>query len=210
MSVRRLLVPAALVAAVALVPSTASAQQIGAKAGVNFASLTNADDLFPDDSQRLGIVGGLFVTVPATDRFSFQIEGLYSEKGISLDAEVEDIELEGDLRLQYLEVPLLGRADFATPGSSANFYIVAGAAPAFKLDARLKVEALDEEETEDLSDDVESFDLGLVGGAGVVFGRASIEARYTHGLMSIAKDQDDDEDAAKNRVFSVTIGYRFR
>ena len=210
MSVRRLLAPAALVAAVALLPTTASAQQIGAKAGVNFASLTNADDLFPDDTQRLGIVGGLFVTVPATERFSFQIEGLYSEKGISVESDEDGFEIEGDVRLQYLEVPVLGRADFAASGSSTNFYIVAGAAPAFKLDARLKLEALDEEETEDLSDDVESFDLGLVGGAGVEFGNASIEARYTHGLMSIAKDQDDDEDAVKNKVFSVTFGYRFR
>jgi hypothetical protein len=208
MSVKRF-IPAALVAAAVLVPTTASAQQVGVKAGVNFASLSNASDFIPDDGQRMGLVGGLFVTVPATERFAFQIEGLYTEKGLTADFEEDGIAIDGNLRLQYLEVPVLGRANFATQGSSTNFYIVAGAAPAFKLDARLKVEALGEEETEDLSDDMESFDLGLVGGAGVEFGRFGVEARYTHGLLSVSKD-DDDDSPVKNKVFAVTVGYRFR
>jgi len=208
MSVTRF-VPAALVAAVVLLPASASAQQIGAKAGVNFASLSNTEDFIPEDGQRIGLAAGLFVTVPATERLSFQIEGLYTEKGVTGSLEEFGIPIEGNLRLQYLEVPVLGRADFGTPGSSSNFYIVAGAAPAFKLDARLKLEALGEEETVDLSDDMESFDFGLVGGAGLELGRLGLEARYTHGLLSISKDDADDE-PVKNKVFTVSVSYRFR
>jgi hypothetical protein len=209
MIIRRLFTATALLAAVA-VPATASAQEIGAKAGLNFANIANIDDDFPDSTRRMGLVGGLFVKVPATERFSFQIEGLYSEKGIAVDAEEDGIDLEGDLRLRYIEVPLLARADFTSAGSSANFYVVAGAAPAFKLDARLKVEALDQEETEDVGDEIAGLDLGLVGGVGVEFGRALIEARYTHGMRSIADNDETDDDDVRNRVFSVTIGYRFR
>lgn len=201
---KRLMLAATIVAALTALPTAAAAQQIGVKAGVNVATLTNAE--FPDHSQRIGLVGGLFVTVPATERFSFQIEGLYSEKGIKIEVEESGFELDGNLRLRYLEVPVLGRADFGTAGSSPRFYAVAGAAPAFNVGAQFKAEALGEEETEDISDDIESFDLGLVGGLGVEYGNLNVEARYTHGLMSVAKD----DDSVKSRVFSVTAGYRFR
>lgn len=212
MLVRRLFTAIALVAAVASFPLTASAQQVGVKAGVNFANLTNADDVFGDDTQRIGLVGGLFVTVPATERFSFQIEGLYTEKGVTFEDTIEGIDVEADVRLRYFEVPVLGRANFSTSGSTTNFYVIAGAAPAFKLGAHVSAEAGDEEESEDIGDDVESVDLGLVGGLGVEFGNFVIDGRYTHGLMSIAADDDsdDDEDDVKNRVFTVTVGYRFR
>jgi hypothetical protein len=57
---------------------------------------------------------------------------------------------------------------------------------------------------------IESFDLGLVGGLGVEFGRALIEARYTHGLLRINTDDNEPNDRLNNRVFSVTMGFRFR
>lgn len=210
MFVRRLFTAAVLVTAFAFLPSTAAAQQIGVKAGVNFANISDVTEDFPESTQRIGLVGGLFVKVPVTERFSFQVEGLYSEKGLHIEDSDEGIDFEGDLRLRYFEVPVLGRADFGTPGSTANFYVVAGAAPAFKLDGRVRIEALGEEETEDISDDLESFDLGLVGGLGLEFGNASVEGRYTHGLRSIGNDADDDDDGGRNRVFTVTVGYRFR
>lgn len=209
MVIRRLFTATALLAAVA-VPVAASAQEIGVKGGLNFANIANVDDDFPESTQRMGLIGGLYVKVPATERFSFQIEGLFSEKGLAVDAQEDGIDVEGDLRLRYLEVPVLGRADFGSAGSSANFYVIGGVAPAFQLNARLKIEALDQEETEDVSDDLADFDLGLVGGIGVEFGNALIEGRYTHGMRSIADNDEADDDDVRNRVFSVMIGYRFR
>jgi hypothetical protein len=52
--------------------------------------------------------------------------------------------------------------------------------------------------------------VALVGGIGVEFGRALVEARYTHGLLHINEDDNGDEDRIKNRVFSVMVGFRFR
>ncbi len=37
-----------------------------------------------------------------------------------------------------------------------------------------------------------------------------IEARYTHGIRHINTDDNGDEDRIKNRVFSVTVGFRLR
>lgn len=201
--------PALLVAAFLffMLPSSALAQQAGLKGGVNFATLSDADEEFPNNSQRLGIVAGGWLRRAVTERFSFQIEGLFSEKGISLDVEEQGFTADADIRLRYIELPVLGRADLGVPGSGTRVFVVGGAAPAFKIGARVRASFEGEEETDDISDDIKSFDLGLVGGLGVAFGRAVIEARYTHGLMSI---DESDEDSVKNRVFSVTVGVRLR
>lgn len=88
--------------------------------------------------------------------------------------------------------------------------MVAGLAPAFRLSARDKVTFEGEERTLDRKDQWKPFDLGLVGGVGLELGRAVIEARYTHGIPHINEDDNGDEDGARNRVFSVTAGFRLR
>ena len=115
-----------------------------------------------------------------------------------------------DIRVRYLEIPLLARADFGAPGSRARVFVVGGAAPAVKLSARAKADIAGEEETADVGDATEWLDLGLVGGVGVELGRALIEARYTHGLLEINTDDNDPNDSIQNRVFSVTVGFRIR
>jgi hypothetical protein len=201
---KRMLIAGVIVCTIAALPITASAQQVGVKAGVNSATLADLEDS-DGSKRRLGLVAGVWVRVPVSGRFSFQAEGLFSEKGIAF----EEGDGEGDVRLRYFEIPLLGRADFGTPGSTSGLYVVAGAAPAFKLSARVKFDEGGTDVTDDISDELESMDFGLVGGAGFEFGRASVEARYTHGLMDISKNEDES-DKPKNRVFSVTVGYRFR
>ena len=86
---------------------------------------------------------------------------------------------------------------------------IGGAAPAFKLSARASSEFFGEEGSRDAGRDIEPFDLGLVGGLGVQFGRALIEARYTHGLLRINTDDNEPNDRLNNRAFSVTAGFRF-
>ena len=66
-----------------------------------------------------------------------------------------------------------------------------------------------EEQTRDIGDDtIEQFDVGLVGGFGVEFGRAVSRGRYTHGLRKINVDDNDPNDRIQNRVFSVSVGFR--
>ena len=44
----------------------------------------------------------------------------------------------------------------------------------------------------------------------MTFGRALVEARYTHGVLHIVEDDNGDVDRLKNRVFSVLVGVRVR
>jgi hypothetical protein len=141
---------------------------------------------------------------------SFQVEGLFSEKGVTFQAPGLGADDSVDVRLRYFEIPVLARADFGASGSAARAFVVGGAAPAFKLSAHAKAVANGEEQSRDIGDEIYSVDFGLVGGFGVEFGRALIEARYTHGLRHINTDDNGDEDRVKNRVFSVTVGFRLR
>jgi hypothetical protein len=210
MIIRRCL-GAALAAAVLSIPTTSAfAQQAGLKAGINAASLTPEEDEDPDTSRRIGAVAGLWVSAPLTSRVSFQVEGLFSEKGVKIDTTPFAPGTSAEVRLRYLEFPLLARGDVGARGSTARFFVLGGAAPAFKLSARAKAEFDGDEQTRDIGDEIEAFDLGLVGGAGIAVGRALIEARYTHGLLHINTDDNGDEDRIKNRVFSVAVGVRLR
>lgn len=210
MVMKRFIIGAALIASVTALPVPAFAQEVGIKGGVNFASLTRFADEADSTSRRIGLIGGVWVRFPTASALSFQLEALVSEKGITFEQAFEGVPVDGNLRIRYVEVPLLARFDTAPGGAAARFYVLAGAAPAFRLgDGQLKVEAEGLEETMDFGEsgeDLKSFDLGIVGAAGIGFGRALVEARYTHGLLVTG----DGDDSPKHRVFSVMVGVRFR
>jgi hypothetical protein len=106
-----------------------------------------------------------------------------------------------EVKLNYFEIPILLRADFTTGGNVRPFVVI-GPSLAFKLSAKVEEDG----EEFDIDDDVEGFDFGLAIGAGLQFGRGSIEGRYTHGIS----DADPfDEDKARHRVFSFLAGFRF-
>jgi hypothetical protein len=188
-----------------ILPAATFAQALGVKAGVNFASLPPEEDEHPDVPPRAGPVGGVWLRTVPRDRWSFQAEALFSEKGthwhFSPDVKIE-------IRLRYFEIPLLTRADFSA--RTARIFVVGGAAPAIKLSARAKSKFQEEEGTRDVGRAFERFDLGLIGGVGAEFGRALIEARYTHGILGINTDDNEPQDRLNNRAFSVTMGFRLR
>jgi Outer membrane protein beta-barrel domain len=190
-----------------MLPASGFDQQVGVKAGINFASLPPEEDEHPDIPPRLGPVGGAWVRMAPGHRFSFQVEGLFSEKGthwnFSPDVKVE-------IRIRYFEIPLLARTDFGDAASNARVFVVGGLAPAFELAVQAKGEFFGEESTRDAGRDIEPFDLGLVGGVGVELGRVLVEGRYTHGLLRINTDDNEPNDRLNNRAFSLTVGFRIR
>jgi len=191
-----------------MLPLPAFAQQAGVKAGANFASLTPEEDESPDISRRVGLVAGGWVRVPATPWLMMQLEGLFSEKGVKFDATALGLDSSAELRVRYLEFPVLARVNVAGSGPATRVFVLGGAAPAFMIGSHATATFQGETQSRDVTDEVESFDVGLVGGGGVEFGRAHVEARYTHGLRRINKDHNDPNDNVQNRVFSVAFGFR--
>jgi hypothetical protein len=188
--------------------SAAAAQEpaaaIGVKGGVNFANLQfEGDGVDVNFDRRTGFVGGLFVIWPATSRVALQTEALYSQQG----AEIEEEGASGTIELDYVTVPVLLRVSSA-PSAPASFHVFGGPSLGFRVRARSSGSFEGETSSEDISDDVERFDLGMTAGAGVDLGRLTIDGRYTWGLSNLNKDESDELEI-KNRVFSVMVGVRF-
>ena len=171
----------------------------GVKGGVNFAKLAIDPEETECCDNRTGFAGGLFVVAPINDAISIQPEFLYSMQGAKFVDDDSDAELE--INLDFFQVPILVRADFASNGSVQPF-VVFGPSIGFRMRAKQKFE----EEEEDIKEEVEKVDFSFAVGGGLQFGRGSLEARYTHGLKDISTN---DEDEAKTRMFSVLLGYRF-
>ena len=211
MSIQKVVLAIVVAAILLSVPASANAQEVGVKAGINYTYfLPEEEDEAPFFSWRPGPVAGVWFGVPLTTGFPFQVEVLFSEKGVRFDGRAVGFDSDVDIRIRYLEIPLLARANFGPVTARSRAFVVAGAAPAFRLSARDKATFAGQEHTIDRKDTWKPFDLGLVGGVGVEFGRALIEARYTHGIPHINEDDNGEEDRARNRVFSVTAGFRLR
>lgn len=193
------------IAMIALSPM-AEAQTLhgGIKGGLNLANIpTLADESDTegvDSRYRKGIVVGGFATIRLTDWIAFQPEVLYTQKGVEFKE--SDFTNEFKLHTDYVDVPLLLRFQQA---SGRGVYALAG--PSLNLNVSAKSTFEDDEE--DFKDEVESFEAGVVLGAGFQLSNFLIEARFTEGLTNIVKNPDDSDDSYRNRSFAVMVGVRF-
>ena len=195
----------------AVAPTAAQERQVGLKLGVNVSSLVfEGDEVEAYNDRRLGFLGGGFTVLPVGGPLAVQIEALFSQKGAKL--EIEEQNLEAALELDYLDVPVMLR--FQGPASgSTRLHIFGGPAIGYRMGARRKLSDGSSEFTqgvvENIEDEIERFDLGIVAGAGVDIGRRIVvDARYSWGIRAINKDTSDGVEI-KNRVFSIMGGVRF-
>lgn len=184
-----------LILAIAIVAPATAQMSYGVKAGVNYADVSFDGDV--PSSGRVGLLAGGFVTIPLFGWLAVQPEVIYTVKGTTVD--VADIK--SDLIVDYVEVPLLARISIRR-----KIYVAVGPSMAFRVRARSRTAFGGSTEEIDLKEDVESFDLGVVGAAGIDLGRWVFDGRYTHGSSDI--DARDDA-KVRNRVLSVSAGIRF-
>ncbi len=169
------------VVALALVPDQAVAQQAGVKAGVSVSNLSFNPDYGARSAaeRKTGVTGGIFVVAPVRQRLALQLEALVSQQG------AREVFRFGDaVKLTYLDVPVLARIRaFSAAGGSA--YVFSGPTVGLRLSAKY-----DDGEVEDISDDIERFNVGWTAGVGAEVGRVVIDVRYTWGLTTLITEGD--------------------
>ena len=178
-----------------LIASPSFAQSVttfGAKAGLNL------DDLSFDPAEgccemKTGLAIGGFVDMGLRGTWSFQPEVLFMQKG----AEDTGRSQAATISLDFIEIPLLMKANFQASGRSRPFVVV-GPGIGFKTSAKV--------EDQDIGDEVDSSEFSVIFGGGVTLGSAIIEARYDLGLSDLASDTNG---TAKSRTFSILAGYSF-
>lgn len=203
-----------------LLPNSSLASGIkgGLKIGVSSAKLHGDDvgdleDLFGEDlKSRIGFSVGGFITFNISEMFAIQPEVLYTMKGLRYEEEIFGETLKVWMKLDYLEIPVLVKIIFPSPGG-VNPYLFAGPAVAIKLSAKVKAEIAGESEEEPIEEGLKSTDFGLVIGAGVDFGfgasgmgKMTLDVRYSLGLSTISDFEGDD---VKNGAFSLMVGFSF-
>ncbi|MDO5655395.1 MAG: porin family protein [Flavobacteriaceae bacterium] len=180
------------------------ALQLGVRAGYNLSNL-NGDKIQGVDTKSLsGFHIGLFTEFPVAPRFSIQPEVIYSTQGSKFEA----LGKEADLRLQYINVPVLAKVYLAN-----GFNLQAGPQIGFLTGADWKEDGANDV---DATDYLKGTDFGLLLGAGYKLAQGvTIDARYNMGLSNITdEDASWDENVGinqdwKNGVFQIGIGYQF-
>lgn len=198
----RILAIAFVTVSLCAAPASAQGLTTGVKGGVNFSSVkfdSSGGDLTLD--WRIGAVVGGFVRFPMLSWLELQPEVLYSVKG----GKREEFGVSSSVLLDYLEVPVLARIPL---GGASKYFAVAGPYVGFRMRARTRTEFSGSTEEVDISDSVERMDFGLAVGGGVEFGSIILDGRYSFSLSDIDADASDDA-SGKNRVVSVTVGFRF-
>ena len=191
-----------LCGAVLLCASPVSAQGfgVGVKGGVNIANQeVKGDAGGPSLDPRYGMVAGGFVALPLLPWVGLQAEGLYGRKGSKLDFQG----VSSSIDLDYVEIPVLVKVRFAR-----RYYAAGGPSMAFAVRAKTRTSFAGSAQELDVMDFINRFDFGVAMGGGVEFGRLVVDGRYTLGLTDIDKDKTDTV-TTKNRVISVTAGFRF-
>ena len=204
-----ILLIAVLVTTPALFSHAHAESLIGVKGGLTVSSWWGSDAGGPD--MKAGFVGGAFFAYMTHDKFNFlsfknigiQSELLFHRKGVK-DA-YYDVGVTWEL--DYLEIPLLVKAEIPPLSKISKGYLMIGPAFAFTLSSKIKGEYLGETAEVDVDDITSNMDIGLVLGLSVNFDIASavlvLDLRYTLGMMTI-DDAGDEE--VRNGAFSFTAG----
>jgi hypothetical protein len=178
----------------------------GLLGGVALAEFGGADA--GANSSRAGVVAGGFVRIQPNEILVIEPELLFVQKGAETDASSP---FSGNIRLDYLEVPLLVKANF--PVASDNRIvpsIFAGPAVAFKLGCNLTASSGSASASESCSDaglDINGTDFSFVLGAGADIGSFLFQLRYDIGLSKVGGG--DNPADVKNKAWLFTVGYRF-
>ena len=204
---------AAAVVAWALAPAPVSAQgmAVGVQGGINVANVdfTATESLTLSFDRRLGAVGGLFIANDFGRNIGLQVEGLFSQKGTKITAPGEMGELE--MRVDYLEIPVLVRANLRGASDSVTVRLFTG--PSFAMKLRDKQVFDGDELPDEDATDLKSYDMGWTLGGVVEFAkRVFVDARYTFGFVNIDDDPEDAEAdvTVKTRTFTFIINVRFK
>lgn len=163
----------------------------GVRIGGNLSNIKYSfDDLSYSNDSKFGPLVGLYLTAMLGDKAGIQPELVYSAMGSKSS--------DGDLKLAYIALPVMLRYQIIE-----QIHVLAGPQAAFLLSG--KYESPDGEE-QDVKDQLNGVDFGLVVGAGADINRFNLGVRYGFGLANILDTEGDTK--AKNSGLQIVLGYR--
>lgn len=168
-----------------LFAAQAQGVNLGIKAGLNMAKLSGEIPQLSDLKMKNGLHLGIFADLKLSDKFAISPEILYSKQGTKAE--------EGDLNLNYLNVPVFAKIYFA---KILNIHV----GPQFG--ALMSAVSKDE----DVKANYKDYDFSVAAGLGLDIPLGiKAGARYNLGLGSISELDAD----LSNQYFQIYVGYSF-
>jgi hypothetical protein len=199
-----------------LISSGAFAQKISVKAGLNLANMTAKDDskTYSSDYKTLaGFQVGATVEFPVSEKFGIETGLLFSTKGFKSDVASTKV----TFATSYLDIPINAKVYFGS-GTTKVYgafgpYIGIGIGGKVKSEtsfggATIKTDKNIEFGTDKAKSDLKRVDFGVALGLGLEFNALQVGVSYGLGLANLAVDTSGGT-KVKNKVFSVTVAYRF-
>ena len=185
-----------------------SAQQFGAKAGLDLTDLTITDSDMPDFDMGIGYSIGVFGEFELSDVVKLKPELLYAHRSSVYEM---DLSLLGggvatvEIASEFIELPI----NFSYSAID-EFSINAGPFIGFQLSSKVKSDMDGEKEEEDFTDQITSMDYGFnFGVSTTIIENMIIDVRYVVGLPNIAVTDSGDETVVKSSAIKISFGYIF-
>ncbi|MGA7303953.1 MAG: porin family protein [Rhodothermales bacterium] len=187
--------------------TTSSAQsiQLGAKAGFGIANFVG--DKNTDFNSKVTFVGGFPFSYEVNRNLVFTPEIVYAQKGAEALATIDNVPLELNFSVLYLEFPILAKYIFS-PRRKITPIVTAGPVLSWNIDSRVRYNAVGSDtQFNEPDNSIKTLDYGVAVGGGVDFSwdlrRISIELRYTRGVTNLIDNKDDPK---YNGVVALTAG----
>ncbi|HVO76167.1 MAG TPA: porin family protein [Ignavibacteriaceae bacterium] len=200
--------------------------KLGVQGGVNLAGISmDPEESGFDTGTRTALVLGGIINFDLSPLLSLQAEPSYVQKGSSVDiTQIQNginIKGEGNISINYIEIPILLKVTFPTP--QIKPFLVGGASVSFRAgDAKLTLDkvtgngqdvtnlipAEDKEQTmkSKSTDFVLNFGAGLMIPVSLL--DIFIEGQYNLGLTNI-NDESNDDTKIKNHGIQIKAGLLF-
>lgn len=183
--------------------------RIGIKGGATYSTVTS-DGRVDDPNYTWGFLGGLVLSAKFNENIGIQPELLWNRKGYNNDFDIAGNRYDAEVRLDYLQLPVL----FTAQAGPVQFQV--GPYVSYLVNADFEVEntATNTDQTYDLNkDDFNEWDFGLTGGVAVDFNPIQVGVRADWGFSNIADVNNDQRLNARsdnqNISFNVYAAFMF-
>lgn len=200
---------------------------VGVRGSAAFSTVSKfelIENVTPDFRYRIAPNIAVFAEIPITEKFSFQPELAYNQKGFRVEEGINvageflgvEIPINGrvNFKTHFIEVPLLAKFHFGDK-QAAHYYLMAGPAVGFLADAGMRIRVLS---IFSFNADLPSDFFKPVELSGIVAGgfelpvaekiNLFVEGRYQLGLSRILDTPVIQLDV-RNRSFSGGAGLKF-
>ena len=180
---------------------------VGAKVGFNYSNVWDSEgEEFKSDA-KFGLVGGGFLSIPIIDRFTFQPELLFSQKGFKATGKILGGEYNITRTTNYFSIPLLA-------GFSPIEYLTILAGPQYsylmkQTDEFENATTSIEQEKEFVNDNIRDNTFSFLIGLDAKMDQMVFSTRLGWDLLNNNGDGTSTTPRYKNTWWQLTIGYRF-